>query len=51
MNKIYFVLLSVLCVSLFTGCDAGTFSASYTDPKTGSTYYGGVRSSAVADNK
>lgn len=43
-------LLSTSAFLLLAGC--GTFDASYTDPATGHTYYGGVRApAAVADNK
>lgn len=44
--------LCVICgslLSLFAGCNGSDFSASYTDPKTGTTYYGGTRT--VVDPK
>lgn len=46
----YLRAISAICViCLVSQC--GSFSASYTDPKTGSTYYGGVKENAVVDNK
>jgi len=48
------VILGALCASvLFAGCTPSSISASYTDPKTGTTYYGGTHAATpvTADPK